>query len=327
MMFLHGGLIHILLNMWCLAVTGPLIERLYGNYGFALLYLISGLGGALASSWWHPLVVGVGASGAIFGVLGGMIAFLLLHRHTIPRSVLEPLRSGVVGMVGYNIVFGLRSPTIDNAGHIGGLATGFLAGLVLCRRWPALGPLDGVRRQTLGAAALAAALVPLGVAIRGEIRKDSDFVRVQRQLLSPVEEYNTFIRAMGPRLEQFDALNGRVDRLLDALNRGRPVGAELNGLIQDAELLKGSLQAVPVGNGELDALRGDIDEAGGALARALAALKRAAAFGDASEISGPDGFNANRGRCNAAVEKFSAGVTAYFKKHDMTQVPLKSLSQ
>ncbi|RUL86484.1 rhomboid family intramembrane serine protease [Tautonia sociabilis] len=131
--FLHGGLIHLALNMYVLYRAGPLLERLYGNLGFALLYLAAGLGGALASAWWHPLAVSVGASGAIFGLFGGLGAFLLSHRASIPAAVLKRVRGGVIALVLYNTLFGLVIPGIDNAAHLGGLVSGFVAGLFLRR--------------------------------------------------------------------------------------------------------------------------------------------------------------------------------------------------
>src|SRR5262249_16960063 len=68
--FLHFGLLHLVFNMWALWVNGILAERLYGSTRYLVLYLTAGVAGSLASFLWHPLVNGVGASGAIFGVLG-----------------------------------------------------------------------------------------------------------------------------------------------------------------------------------------------------------------------------------------------------------------
>ena len=67
-LFLHGGLLHVGLNMLALYQAGQVVERLYGRLGFAVLYLVAGLLGNLASLWWKPGPVSVGASGAIFGV-------------------------------------------------------------------------------------------------------------------------------------------------------------------------------------------------------------------------------------------------------------------
>jgi len=67
--FVHVGILHIAMNMYILLVSGPFVERLYGNVGFAVLYLLSGLGGSLVSLAWHPMLVSAGASGAIFGAM------------------------------------------------------------------------------------------------------------------------------------------------------------------------------------------------------------------------------------------------------------------
>ena len=74
--FLHFGIIHIALNMYALYQGGALVERLFGSTRFALIYLLSALAGSVASGWWDPLRNSAGASGAIFGVYGALLAFL-----------------------------------------------------------------------------------------------------------------------------------------------------------------------------------------------------------------------------------------------------------
>ncbi len=91
--FVHGGLIHLALNMWSLMAIGPLVERLYGNFTYAVIYLAAGVGGAIASVAASPIRVSVGASGAICGVLGALLAFLVAHRRSVPTMVLKPLRA------------------------------------------------------------------------------------------------------------------------------------------------------------------------------------------------------------------------------------------
>ncbi len=134
-LFLHGGILHLGFNMWVLWVAGPLIERFFGNLGFFILYMVAGVGGSLASVMFslHPNAVSIGASGAIFGLFGGLLAFVLLQRRAVPRGVLRGLRSSVVAFIGYNLLFGFIVPVVDNSAHIGGLVTGFLGGLVLSR--------------------------------------------------------------------------------------------------------------------------------------------------------------------------------------------------
>jgi rhomboid protease GluP len=129
--FVHGGLIHIAFNMWCLWDLGALSESLYGRWTFAAVYLISGLGASLASVTWNPYVMSVGASGAIFGLAGALIAAFKLGEFSVPRSSLSgPLRSLMVFVV-FNLAFGAASGVTDNAAHVGGLVTGLILGALI----------------------------------------------------------------------------------------------------------------------------------------------------------------------------------------------------
>lgn len=127
-LFLHGGLLHLGFNMWALYQAGQVVERLFGRLGFGLIYLGAGLLGSLASLWWHPGVVGVGASGAIFGVYGAALAYLLVLRSHLLASVFQEMRTAVVGFIGYSLVMGFAVPGIDNAAHLGGLLGGCVLG-------------------------------------------------------------------------------------------------------------------------------------------------------------------------------------------------------
>jgi rhomboid protease GluP len=132
-MFLHFGLIHLFVNMWVLYVNGQLVERMFGSARYLLLYLFAGLMGSLASTAWHPATNSAGASGAIFGVIGGMMAFFASKKSRVPREVLKAQARSIGVFAVYNIAFGLAYPGIDNAAHLGGAAGGFLIGLVLAR--------------------------------------------------------------------------------------------------------------------------------------------------------------------------------------------------
>ncbi|AWM38520.1 Rhomboid protease GluP [Gemmata obscuriglobus] len=132
-MFVHIGILHILMNMWVLSATGPLVERMLGNAGFLVAYLVSGLGGSLASLWLNPGVVSAGASGAVFGIYGALLGLLQRQRTSIPPAALTGLKNSGLGFLAYNVFFGLTQPNIDLAAHAGGFVTGFLCGLVLSR--------------------------------------------------------------------------------------------------------------------------------------------------------------------------------------------------
>jgi rhomboid protease GluP len=134
--FIHIGIIHLALNMQCLWRLGQLTERLFGNWAFLTLYILSGLAGSAASLWWHPNVTSAGASGAIFGVAGGLIVFLYRGKLPIPRAALRPTLTSTLLFVGYNLLYGFVIPSIDNTAHLGGLLTGALIGALLIRPLP-----------------------------------------------------------------------------------------------------------------------------------------------------------------------------------------------
>src|SRR5215475_9722078 len=127
-MFLHGGVMHIFFNMWCLWDLGQLCESLYGRWTYAAIYFITGIAGGLASVGWNPIVLSVGASGAIFGLAGALIASFYLGEFSLPRFAISgTLRSLVIFAV-FNIVIGQFFGGIDNACHIGGLVSGLILG-------------------------------------------------------------------------------------------------------------------------------------------------------------------------------------------------------
>src|ERR1700733_1026736 len=129
--FVHGGVIHIAFNMWCLWNLGQLCESLYGRSTYAAIYIICGLGASLASAAWHPLVPSVGASGAIFGLAGALITALKLGEFSVPRAALSGTLRSLGAFVVYNLIFGFALPGIDNTAHIGGLVTGLIVGALI----------------------------------------------------------------------------------------------------------------------------------------------------------------------------------------------------
>ncbi|MFL6264428.1 MAG: rhomboid family intramembrane serine protease [Thermoanaerobaculia bacterium] len=128
-MFLHDGWAHILLNGWALFQLGALLELLMGSPRMLLIYFASGIAGSLASATFTQQH-SIGASGAIFGLLGALIAFLLRRRGALTpqgKSILMQL----VGWAVINVFFGFSTPGIDNSAHLGGCAAGLLFGFVL----------------------------------------------------------------------------------------------------------------------------------------------------------------------------------------------------
>jgi rhomboid protease GluP len=126
--FVHGGIIHIAFNMWCLWNLGELAESLYGRWTYGAIYVLCGVGASLGSLVWHPLTPSVGASGAIFGLAGALIAAFKLGEFSVPRAALQGTLRSLGVFVFYNLVFGAVIGTTDNAAHIGGLVTGLIVG-------------------------------------------------------------------------------------------------------------------------------------------------------------------------------------------------------
>ena len=134
--FVHIGFIHLVFNMQALWRLSMLTERLYGNWAFLALYILSGLGGSVASMWSTPTVTSAGASGAIFGMAGGLVAFLYLGKMPFPRTAIRGILTSTLIFVAYNLLYGFTSTGIDNAAHLGGLVTGAVVGALLTRPLP-----------------------------------------------------------------------------------------------------------------------------------------------------------------------------------------------
>lgn len=158
-MFVHGGIVHLAMNLWCLRILGPVLERALGLPAFLTLYFASGVGGALVSLWTHPASVSTGASGAIFGLLGALGGYLIANHRLLPREVRGPLMRNLLICVILNMLLGEMLPILDTGAHLGGLMIGFLGGLMLSRPWPIGRNPWGSVRWTLGTAALGAVLI------------------------------------------------------------------------------------------------------------------------------------------------------------------------
>jgi rhomboid protease GluP len=128
-MFMHAGIMHLVYNMFALAVAGTFLEIYLGRGKFLAVYLITGCIAGFASLAYGHFSVTVGASGAIFGMFGVLVGLLLTK--SLPREAKPLLWFVVVIYGGLSLVFGLFMPGIDNAAHIGGLIGGILVGLVL----------------------------------------------------------------------------------------------------------------------------------------------------------------------------------------------------
>lgn len=129
-LFLHVGLMHLIFNCLGLFIFGQQVETIYGHYRFVTIYLIAGLAGSVSSFSFNNNAVGAGASGAIFGVLGALIAFFVSHRDRLGKSGRQNL-TGLLFLAGINLFIGFTIPNVDNLAHIGGFIMGFAIGIPL----------------------------------------------------------------------------------------------------------------------------------------------------------------------------------------------------
>ncbi len=123
-LFLHGSFLHILFNMYSLLVFGPILERSLGRWRFLALYLLSGFGGSVAVLLIAPTSAVLGASGAIFGLLG---AFFVIQRRLGGNNL------QLIIVIGLNLVIGFVIPNIAWQAHIGGLVVGGIVAFVFLR--------------------------------------------------------------------------------------------------------------------------------------------------------------------------------------------------
>lgn len=123
--FLHGGLVHLAMNMLGLWSAGQLLNRIHGNFQFLLIYIGSALVGSAASLHFSAqTAVSVGASGAVFGVLGAVLVVAYQHRGRLPRKLSRRIMTSEGVFLAYALVNGFTRQGIDNAAHVGGLAAG-----------------------------------------------------------------------------------------------------------------------------------------------------------------------------------------------------------
>ena len=133
--FVHGGFVHLALNMWCLWSLGRLSERYFGRWPTLAIYVLTGIGGSLLSLAHNPYGFSVGASGAIFGIAGALITGLKFGNLSIPYGERRAVLSSVISFAFLNFLLGAGylgfGGRIDNMAHLGGFVSGLLVGLPL----------------------------------------------------------------------------------------------------------------------------------------------------------------------------------------------------
>ena len=126
--FLHVGLIHLVVNMYSLRVIGPSVEGLIGKGKFVFIYLISAISASLMSLVFvDSNIVSVGASGAIFGLMGALLYFGYHYRLYLNDAI----KTQIITVILFNLIIGFMMPGIDNGAHIGGLIGGYLATMAI----------------------------------------------------------------------------------------------------------------------------------------------------------------------------------------------------
>ena len=193
--FLHapfsqpGGFMHIGLNALGIWMLGGLMERMLGPARYFVIYVVSAIAGAAASTWGSGAAVSVGASTALLGLFGSLAVAHLVHLRAIPPAVRQPTRWWIV-IIGINLVIGLAVPNIDHWGHGGGLAAGMLTTLLLTYRWPPLDPAPRRERllRPVAYAFLAVTIAGLGVSgYRAVFGGPADLTVLGRQMLEDPE--------------------------------------------------------------------------------------------------------------------------------------------
>ncbi len=314
--FLHAGLIHLAMNMWSLLVVGPLIERLYGNLSFAVIYLASGLGGALASLAAYPLRVGVGASGAICGILGALVAFLVVHRRAIPKSILKSFRGSLISVVVFMAILGYFVPNIDQHAHLGGFGTGFVCGLLLTRPWPVVRSRWVIFRRVAATFLIASVLTGASAVVTRRVAT----------AIPPDFKYQLVADQIGPALEEWKALMpaGPSTLILSRDYGDAEVRAahlkNIRPLIERARVNLAALRRVTTSDPRLRKMVSAMTDAQSSQLDSLRASERFLETGDQENLSGPGGMLESLSKAKTAIRSFQEEQSAFLRDNKLVPV-------
>lgn len=219
--FLHAGIVHLAFNMLGLWEAGKQLCRLLGNGQFLLIYLAAGLCASAASLHYAAQnSVSVGASGAIFGVLGALLAASWHYRHIVPPANLRRLWIGLGFFIGYSLLHGLGQQNVDNAAHIGGLLSGTALGLVLLAPVDRRAPVRRRRiRAVLGASAAAIAVAYAVLATPLPVRWQAQIYAAQEVMPDVGRRFESTFRQFA--LDRQRMLRGEIGRAAQLQNAER----------------------------------------------------------------------------------------------------------
>jgi membrane associated rhomboid family serine protease len=217
-MFVHFGIVHIGLNMWCLWNLGRAAEQLMGRASYLLAYFVSGIFSSIASVYWHPMGASAGASGAIFGMAGVLVSYVYLKKTPSHMTVNSRMLGSLGTFIAYNLAFGAL-PGISNAAHIGGLVMGLVVGAAL----PPAGASESARRTRLSVIAIFSAIVLVGSAIAAKkYSKDADELSSAIHLIAESGTGQAVTQLQRPAQAGPEFAIRRVDSSQGASLTGRP---------------------------------------------------------------------------------------------------------
>jgi len=217
--FVHGSILHLAMNMLGLFIVGPQVERLWGSVRFLIIYLIAGLGGACVMVMTNPAVTGVGASGALWGMMTSLAAWIILNRKYLPPEVVSSWLRRLLFLFVLNLGIGFV-PGVSMSAHLGGGAVGAVAAVFVhyqrygkgVWRWAALAGV--VALPLVCVATLAEARMvdkrwePLWIHQR-DVEKQKEFTKFEAQFIKRSENALTKAGRAVEHAVEPDLLNGR----------------------------------------------------------------------------------------------------------------------
>jgi len=225
-LFLHGGVVHLTMNMLGLAGAGIMVERIYGHRLFALIYLGTGLvGGAASLHFSAQQAVSVGASGAVFGITGALLVGVFQHRRRLPKAFGRQTLVGIGFFVFYSLMQGFAHKGVDNAAHVGGLLAGAMLALVLPERFDMAHFARNLQRRAVAAGALV--LVTVAALIAASPPAALDMQRLfdgHAAFVRGASEFDVAVKALQREHEAIEA--GRIG-VREADERSRTVYAPM----------------------------------------------------------------------------------------------------
>jgi rhomboid protease GluP len=257
--FLHGGFTHLLMNMYGLWILGPYVERLYGSAKFVVFWVLTGIAGVVASYLTvrpalhaaGPIgrflfkaedVASVGASGALFGLIGVLFVFGIKFRRELPEGFKRAFGTGMLPTILLNIFIGYVFPFIDNAAHMGGLLAGALLALFVGYKRPHERAGIATFWHILQVAALALVLFSFSMVWRNYSGPLLSFNNASLQQSVPGKGASDFA-------SNLNAVNAAQTAFVKAINKGDSGGVD--------QAIEG-LDSAPRLDDETDTLRSDM---------------------------------------------------------------------